>query len=115
MSTVKQHSPQNEPTRGTVFVARLFWFFFGPIALFLVAAFIVQSGTGWATPLDAAFLVIAGLVVLARWYELRSGEGRDGYGRPVTLAQFPKYAGWAVPTAIAAWVAANLLGNHILR
>jgi hypothetical protein len=110
-----QSAPQNESTSGTVFLARFFWLFLGPMALFVLAAAIVNSGTGWATPLDAAFLIFAGLIMLARWYDLRSGEGRDVYGKPATVAAFPKYASWAIPTAFAVWVGANLLGNHVLK
>jgi hypothetical protein len=93
----------------------VFWLFLGPMALFVLAAAITQSGAGWATPLDVAFLVVAALILAARWYDLNSGEGRDVYGEPVTAAAFPKYAGWAIPTALAVWATANVLGNHILN
>jgi hypothetical protein len=51
---------------------------------------------------------------LARWYELRSGQGKDGYGNPATTADFPRYAARAMSLALAGWVTANLLGNHLL-
>jgi hypothetical protein len=114
MSTEKQTAGSEPSTPARVFLARLFWFFFGPIALGLIAYQIARSGTGWATPLDVAFLTIMVLMIGARWYELWSGRGQDGYGKPATLAAFPKYAGGLISIALAVWVAANLLGNHVL-
>lgn len=104
-----------EFTSGTVFLARFFWLFLGPMALFVAAASILQSGAGWATAQDAIFLVITILIVLARWYDLRSGQGRDVYGNPATPADFRKYLTWALPTAIGIWVVANLLGNYVFH
>jgi hypothetical protein len=115
MSTSNQRPPHSESqSRGSVAFARFFWIFFGPMVLALIAYSIVQSGTGWMTWLDAAFLATTALILFARWYELSSGEGQDGYGNPATLADFPRYARLALPIAIGVWVAANLLGNHLL-
>ena len=94
MSTSTERSPAKRPGRGTVALARLTWFVFGPMALAFLAFFIVESGSGWTTALDAAFVAVIGLMLLARWYELRSGLGQDGYGHPATLAAFPRYAAW---------------------
>ena len=73
-----------------------------------------NDGSGWTTALDIAFAVVVGLMLLARWYELRSGLGQDGYGKPATLAAFPKYAAWTVTVSLVLWAGANALGNHVL-
>jgi hypothetical protein len=116
MSAHQPHHPAPTPRgRLSVALARLTWFAFGPVALALLAYSIVAAGTGWTTWLDAAFAAVALLMLAARWYELRSGEGQDGFGNPATTADFPKYAGWAISLALAAWLAANVLGNHVLN
>jgi hypothetical protein len=113
MSTHNQR-PMQPQSHGGVAVARLFWFVFGPIALAILAYAIISSGTGWTTWQDAAFLAVIALMLLARWYELRSGEGQDEFGNPATLADLPRYARWLIPIAAAVWVATNVLGNHVL-
>ncbi len=114
MSTSTERPPTKPSGRGTVALARLTWFVFGPMVLAFLAFFIVDSGSGWTTALDAAFVVVVGLMLLARWYELGSGLGQDGYGYPATLAAFPKYAAWTVAVSLAVWAGANALGNHVL-
>lgn len=116
MNLQHQHAPQPEQrTSGGVALARLFWFALGPAALALLGYAIVSSGSGWATWLDAAFAGVACLMLAARWYELRSGQGQDSYGNPATTADFPKYARLAVPVALSWWVVANAIGNHLLN
>jgi len=115
MSTAQQTPPHRGASgRGRAAIARLIWFFFGPMALTFLAFAIINAGTGWTTSLDAIFLVVTILMLSARWYELQSGHGQDGYGNPTTLAAFPKYAWRLVAIALAAWVAANAVGNHLL-
>lgn len=111
------HPSDRQPTTprgGLVALARLTWFAFGPLALAILAYWIISAGSGWTTPLDIAFAGVAGLMLLARWYELRSGQGQDGFGEPADVSHFPKYAAWAIPLILAAWLAANVLGNHVL-
>jgi hypothetical protein len=110
------NSPPNEPkTQGRVMIARMFWFFVGPMILACLALAIVSAGTGWTTWLDAAFLLVFGVMVLARWYELRSGQGYDSYGNPAGPDEFAKYCRGALPIALAVWAAANVLGNHVMN
>ena len=114
MSTSSEQPPERRSGRGIVALARLCWFFFGPMLLAFLTFFIVDTGSGWATALDAAFVAVVGLMLLARWYELRSGLGQDGYGYPATMAAFPRYAAWTVAVSLAVWAGANALGNHVL-
>jgi hypothetical protein len=112
--TNRTNQSREPRSSGSVGLARAFWFFLGPMTLGVLAYGMVSAGSGWVTWLDAAFLGVAVLMLLARRHELKSGEGADGFGQPATLADFPKYAMWAVPAALGVWVAANTLGNHVI-
>lgn len=111
--TNSSREPGDSHSRGSVGLARAFWFFIGPMLLGILAYAIVSAGSGWTTWLDLAFIGVVALTLFARRYELKSGEGTDGFGEPATVANFPKYASWAIPTATGVWVLANVLGNHI--
>ena len=113
-----QHQPPRHvesQSRGSVILARLFWFFIGPLALVLLAYLIFSGGDGWTTWYDAAFGGVVGLMLLARWFELQSGEGQDSYGNPANASHFPRYLRLAVPIALAVWLVANVLGNHVFN
>lgn len=97
-----------------VLLARITWFFLGPAMLLLLSVRIVESGSGWATIYDAMFFVMLALIVFARWFELRSGQGQDESGQPTTLAAFRPYVSRVVPIGVAVWGVANILGNHLL-
>jgi len=107
--------PNTPPALSLKFaLARLFWLYVGPMTLLLTSFSIVRAGSGWATHLDGLFFAVLGLTVFARWYELQSGRGCDGYGNPATMAALPGYLRVVAPIALAAWVIANMLGNHLL-
>jgi divalent metal cation (Fe/Co/Zn/Cd) transporter len=95
--------------------ARRTWIMFGPLALLGIIWGIVSQGTGWFTRLDAAFAVVVGLMVLGRWVEQRSGSATTLTGEPATLEQCKRYATILLPSAAVVWVAANLIGNHLLN
>jgi ABC-type polysaccharide/polyol phosphate export permease len=117
---MKVHNDHNLPldnraiTRLSVAAARVVWFFLGPFSLMLILYGIVTMGSGWATGLDAAFFVIVGLMVYCRWIEQRSGQAITVEGKPATWDDFRRYVKVLLPLAVAAWVVANALGNHIL-
>jgi hypothetical protein len=98
----------------SVLGARVTWFFLGPAALMLILVGIVSRGDGWLTALDAAFGVVVGLMILGRWVEQRSGAAMTVTGQPATVAQYRRYITRLPPAAVAVWVVANVLGNHIL-
>lgn len=108
-------SPAPQPVSDLrVLIARLTWFILGPAMLLLMMARIVETGSGWFTAYDALFFVALSLIVLSRWYELRSGQGQDPEGHPANLTAFWPFLSWAVLIGVAVWSIANLLGNHLL-
>jgi hypothetical protein len=97
-----------------VLFAHVTWFFVGPMALFLTLLCIVNVGTGWATVLDAVFFVLVGLTVWSRWFDQRSGQATNCYGEPATWADCRRYMIRVPVIAGAAWIVANVIGNHFL-
>jgi len=43
------------------------------------------------------------------------GHGTDAYGNPATTAAFGPFVRTMVPLAAVGWIAANVLGNHVLE
>jgi hypothetical protein len=115
--------PNLEPTRAKpneissfwVLVARLTWIFVGPLALLGITYGIVSGGAGWLTGFDAAFGIVAGLMLLGRWAEQRSGTAMTLTGEPATPEQLKRYVTILVPVTAGVWVIANVVGNHVLR
>lgn len=95
--------------------ARLTWVMAGPVALMGLTYAIVSRGTGWLTGFDAAFAIVAGLMLLGRWVEQRSGSATTIKGEPATLEQLKRYVTILLAVAVAVWIVANLLGNHVLN
>lgn len=98
-----------------VLLARVTWFFIGPLALFLLVLGIASAGSGWATALDVLFFGFVAVMVWCRWVEQRSGRATTAYGEPATSEDFRRYVLTLLPLAAGAWLVANLLGNHIFR
>jgi hypothetical protein len=95
--------------------ARLTWILLGPLALLGITWGIVSKGTGWLTGLDAAFGIVVGLMLLGRWVEHRSGSATALTGEPATPEQFKRYMTFLPPLAVAVWIIANVVGNHVLK
>lgn len=94
--------------------ARLTWALVGPLVLLLITVGIVSSGSGWLTGLDAGFAVVAGLMLLGRWVEQRSGAATTFAGQPAGTSAFARYAMTVIATTALIWVIANAVGNHVL-
>jgi hypothetical protein len=110
------HSEEQRPTASfTVLFGRLLWFIGGPMVLFMLSAEILRGGTGWLTVLDLAYLAVTALMIWGRWVEQRSGNAKLATGEPATWAHFRRYVTYLVPIAAAFWVAANGVGNHVLK
>jgi hypothetical protein len=92
--------------------AHLTWFILGPMALLVILYGIGQSGSGWATALDALYFAFAFGVLFARWIDQKSGQGLNAEGKPSTWADFRRYVYTFVPLAVVLWIAANVIGNH---
>lgn len=97
-----------------VLLGRVFWMFLGPMILVFLGYSIVRIGNGWFTPADIAFLVVVGVLVLARWLEVRGGNPQTASGEPATPEQFRRYILLAPLVGIMVWIGANLIGNHWL-
>ncbi|HEY3245302.1 MAG TPA: hypothetical protein VGM03_18325 [Phycisphaerae bacterium] len=108
-------APVGEIRSLSVLLGRLMWIAFGPIALVLISLGIVTRGTGWLTALDLAFGVVVALMLLGRWAEHRSGVATRASGEPATDEDFRRYVRVFSAVALGIWVAANVLGNHLLR
>ncbi len=98
----------------TPVVGRVFWLLAGPLGLLLALYYIVTSDTGWTTPADLIYFLLLGGMVLGRWLEFRGGNPRNSMGEPVTSADLRRYVLTVALAGPAVWVAANLLGNHLL-
>jgi len=98
----------------TMLLARLTWILLGPIGLLLLGLGIVRSGAGWLTLWDAAFVILIGLMIVCRWFEMRSGRAMTAYGEPLTQEHFRRYVGVLLSLGLVGWVAVNIAGNHVL-
>ena len=98
-----------------VLFARFFGALLGPMVLVLTTMSIVNSGSGWFTKLDALFACLVVLTVASRWVEQRSGSATTAKGEPATMQDFRRYVRSVLLIATLVWVAANLLGNHVLH
>jgi hypothetical protein len=102
----------NDQPRTTPFwvvLSRVFWMLPGPLLFVLLLSKVVDSGGGWVTPLDAACLVVLGLLPLARWLEFRGGDPRTSTGEPATEAHLRKYVIVTLLVGLAAWMVAKLV------
>lgn len=105
-----------QPGRGAgggALLGRLMWMALGPILSVVMLHAIVTRG-GWLTVFDAVFAVVVALMVLGRWAEQRSGAAMTATGEPAGEGHFSRYVRVLLPLAIGVWLAANVLGNHIL-
>ena len=115
------HESESTPTHAEqitsfwVLGARVSWVILGPVALVGITYAIITGGTGWLTLLDVAFGFTAGLMLLGRWVEHRSGAATTLTGEPATTEQLRRYVMILIPVTAAVWGAANLVGNHVLN
>ena len=93
-------------------LARLTWMLFGPLALFVLAISIGSSAAGWLTASDVAFFAVLGFMLLARWWEFRSGQGQTAAGEPMTTGDYRGYVLGLLALGLVVWAGANVIGNH---
>lgn len=103
----------DESNRFSVLGARVTWMALGPMVAMLAAVGIISHGRGWVTYVDAIFAVAVALTLFGRWFEMRFGNAMTASGEPATWGHFRRYVMALIPVAAAAWVAANVLGNHV--
>lgn len=115
---------EREPTSGSdqrgissvsVLFGRLMWFIIGPIILLFATYGIGTRGDGWLTGKNATYLVTVALMVWGRWVEQRSGCATLADGKPATWEHFHRYVRYMLPIAGVLWLAANIVGNHVLN
>ena len=116
--TTEKKASSNEDAAGKagcgLMVARLFWGIGGPMFMTLAILGNVASGGGWLTVVDGVFFLLLGATVACRWVDQRSGFAVTSDGEPSTWAHFRRYVQVIVPTAVAAWAIANVVGNYLL-
>ena len=95
-------------------IARIFWMMIGPLALILLAFKIVQTGTGWLTPIDLSFFGVLAAVIVCRWLEFRGGDPRTSTGEPATPDDLRRFVVTATLGGVGVWALANVLGLHLL-
>lgn len=102
-----------EVRSGVVLLGRLMWMVFGPM-LMLLLTYSNVTRAGWITSRDAAFVIVVALMAGGRWIEQQSGAAMTATGEPARADHFKRYVRVLLPLAVGVWVAANVLGNHIL-
>jgi hypothetical protein len=101
-------------TSMSIVVVHLLWICVGPFVLGCLLFGIAQSQSGWFTGLDLGLLIVVVLMLCARWIDQRSGQAITIEGEPSTSADFRRYV-LVTPLVVGiAWIAANVIGNHIL-
>lgn len=105
---------RDESTSLLALLGRVFWMMIGPLSLILFAFSIVRTGSGWLTALDVGYLVVLGGMLLARWHEFHRGSAKTVDGQRATPADWRHYVQTVVPLGLVTWIAANVIGNHLL-
>lgn len=77
-----------------------------PVVLFILTFIVMQSGGGWFTPFDFAFLGVLGALIIGREWEFRRCEATAPYREPPTAA--------VLVFGLVIWTVANILGNSLL-
>lgn len=106
---------QSPTTSLSVVLCRIFSMFMGPLMLVVLTMKILTSQIGWATETDGLFGLTVGGLILARWIEFRLDDPRANFGVPARAREFRQYAIQTILVTGLIWLAANILGNHVLN
>lgn len=96
-------------------LCRLIWMFAGPVTLAIVVYHTVAQGDVWFAMRDIVFAAAVALMIGARWVEMRSGKAQTATGEPATMAHFRRYITVLLPVVAIVWLAAKVVGHHLLR
>jgi hypothetical protein len=99
----------NQSTSGFQVFVRVFWMMIGPGILSILALTIAEGHKGWFAARSIAFLVVLIVVTIARRLDPLTPDGE-----PATQGDFRWYTVFTMSLGLAAWIFANLLGNHLL-
>jgi hypothetical protein len=102
-------------TSTPAFFGRLAWMIVGPFALAIFAISIAERHDGWLGLIDGIYFLVLGGMVLGRWLEFRYSQPRTATGEPATVADFRRYTWILGILGLGAWIAANLVGNQVIR
>ena len=108
-----QPAPQVEPQR-TSFggcLLRTFWMILGNAALLICSLGIVNA-KGFSS-YDVIFWGIAGLLLLARFCDIRYLHGQTGTGEPATWGHFRTYVLLVLVGSLMLWGAAHATGRFL--
>ncbi|MHB1035509.1 MAG: hypothetical protein ACYC35_21505 [Pirellulales bacterium] len=101
-------------TRLAPLLARSLWIAIGPMALAATVAAIITSGAGWTTVADLMYFIILAAMLWGRWFEFRSGDAKDAYGKPATKEDLRRFMRLTPIFWFLLWAAANVVGNYLL-
>jgi hypothetical protein len=87
----------------------MFWMMIGPGILSILALTIAEGHQGWFAGRSIAFLFVLIAVTLARRLDPLTADGE-----PATQGDLRWHVLFTLSLGLAAWVTANLLGNHLL-
>lgn len=107
---VKQDSTELASNIGCLGVlARLIWLGLGNGLLVLLAAVITQPGADRVT--DLLFWLVAALIVVARYADVRWLGGFTAEGERASMADWRRHVVILIPVAAALWAAAHFIAS----
>lgn len=87
---ISQNSQENEPTKFLPFFIRLFWMFFGNVALIFFVISITLRKT--SIIVDVAFWLMVIVLVSIRYVDIRWFKGQTSEAEPATLKDWRQYS-----------------------
>ena len=109
---VKQDSTELASNIGCLGVlARLAWLGLGNGLLVLLAAVITQPGADRVT--DLLFWLVAVLILVARYVDVRWLGGLTAEGEPASMADWRRHVAIMIPVAAALWAGAHFIASVI--
>jgi hypothetical protein len=93
-------------------LGRVIWIMLGPLLLVLMTFLIIETGNGWLTAADFAFLSILAGMMLGRWLEFHAGNPQTAEGEPATARDLRRYLIGTTIIGLGVWAIANVIGNY---
>ena len=99
--------PQYQSPSGCLL--RLFWLFLGNGLLGIVAFQMITSSPRLLSLLDVTYWVFVGLILCARYVDIRYFGGTKADGQPASLQDFRRHALILLAAAAVVWLVVHLL------
>ena len=107
---VKQDSTELASNTGCLGVlARLIWLGLGNGLLLILAAAITQPGADRG--MDVLFWLVAALILVARYVDVRWLGGLTAEGERASMADWRRHVVILIPVAVALWAAAHFIAS----